>query len=186
MAEAARGIDVISPEDYLERERASSVRHEYVDGAMYAMAGASDRHNRIALNLATALSAHLPDRCVAYMADMKLRIRLERAESFYYPDSMVCCGPSDQALDWRDNPILLGEVLSPATERVDRTEKLHAYRQIPSVEEFILIEQTMPRVELFRRTNEWQREVLLAGDTLRLECIEFAIAVDALYRRVEF
>ncbi len=186
MADTARINETISPEDYLVRERASRVRHEYVDGAMYAMAGASDRHNRIAGNLFIALGAHLPDRCVAYMADMKLRVKLERAELYYYPDSMVCCGPSDQSLDWRDNPLVVGEVLSPATERVDRTEKLHAYSRIPTLEDYILIEQAMPRVELFRRANEWQREVLLAGDTLRLASVDFEIGVDALYRRVEF
>jgi len=120
------------------------------------------------------------------MADTKLRIRLERAEFFYYPDSMVCCGPADQSLDWLDNPLVLGEVLSPSTERVDRGEKFNAYMQIPTLQEYILIEQAMPRVEVFRRANDWQREVLLAGETLRLASVDFAIAVDALYRRVEF
>lgn len=186
MANTARIIETISPEDYLVRERASLVRNEYVDGAIYAMAGASDRHNRIAGNLFTALGLHLPDRCVPYMADMKVRIVLERAEHFYYPNSMVCCGPADQSLDWRDNPMLLGEVLSQSTERVDRIEKFNAYIQIPTLQDYILIEQSTPHVELFRRSNEWQREVLGAGDTLRLDCIEFEIAVDALYRRVEF
>ena len=186
MADTARIIDILSPGDYLVRERASPVRHEYVDGAMYAMSGGTRRHNLIAVNLTAALTAHLPDRCAAHMADTKLRIRLERAEFFYYPDSMVCCGPSDQSLDWLDDPLVLGEVLSPSTERVDRGEKFNAYIQIPTLQEYILIEQAMPRVELFRRANEWQREVLLAGDTMRLDSIDFAVAVDALYRRVEF
>jgi Uma2 family endonuclease len=186
MAGAAQVIDYVSPEDYLVFERASALRHEYVGGAIYAMAGASERHNRISGNLFAGLISHLPDHCVPFMADMKLRIRLERAQQYYYPDTMVCCGPSDQSLDWRDNPVFLGEVLSPTTERVDRTEKLHAYTGIATLQEYILIEQEMTRVEVFRRANGWQREVLLAGDTLRLASIDFEIAVDALYRRVEF
>ena len=186
MADTARIIETISPEEYLARERASATRHEYVDGVIYAMAGATERHNRIALNLASALTNHLPDRCVAFMADMKLRVKVDRATRFYYPDSMVCCGPSDQSRDWREDPVVLGEVISPTSERIDRSEKLKAYIQIPTLSELLLIEQGMPHVELFRRADEWQREVLRAGDTLRLASIDFVIAVDALYRRVEF
>lgn len=186
MADTARTIDIVSAEDYLARERASAHRHEYVDGAIYAMAGGSRRHNLIAVNLIAALTAHLPDRCAAHMADTKLRIRIERAELFYYPDVMVSCVASDQTLDWLDAPLVVAEVLSPSTERVDRGEKLNAYLQIANLQEYILIEQSLPHVEVFRRANEWQREVLASGDTLQLPSIDFAIGVDALYRRVEF
>ncbi len=186
MADTARTIEIVSAEDYLARERASAHRHEYVDGAIYAMAGGSRRHNLIAVNLIAALTAHLPDRCAAHMADTKLRIRIERAELFYYPDVMVSCVASDQTLDWLDAPLVVAEVVSPSTERVDRGEKLNAYLQIANLQEYILIEQSLPHVEVFRRANEWQREVLASGDTLQLPSIDFAIGVDALYRRVEF
>lgn len=186
MADTARNIEIVSPEDYLRRERASMHRHEYVDGVIYVMAGGSRRHNLIAVNLTTALTAHLPDRCAAYMADTKLRIRQERAEFYYYPDLMVSCDAADQSLDWVDNPLVLTEVLSQSTERLDRGEKFNAYIQIPTLQEYVLIEQSAKHVELFRRANGWQREVLAAGDTLRLDSIEFAMAVEGLYRRVEF
>ena len=186
MADTARIVEPISPEEYLAREELNQVRHEYVGGAMYAMSGATDRHNRIASNLHVALSNHLPDRCVPYMADMKVRIRRDRAEMFFYPDCMVCCGPSDQALVWRDNPLLIGEVLSPTTEKIDRTGKLDAYTKIPSLEDYAIIDQAMARIEVYRRGKAWQREILLAGDTLRLPSLDFTIGVDALYRRVEF
>lgn len=186
MGSIARAIEIIPPETYLERERTSAIRHEYVNGVVYAMAGASDRHNRIASNLHVALGVHLPDRCVPYMADMKLRVALQRAHMFYYPDCMVCCGASDQSRDWREDPVVLGEVLSPATERVDRTEKFDAYIRLPTLQEYVLIEQAAARVEVFRRATDWQREVLGPGETLRLGGIDFSIAVDALYRRVEF
>ena len=186
MADTARVIEPLTPEAYLALERDAPFRHEFIDGVMYAMAGATERHNIIAGNLFGALLNHLPDRCVPFMSDMKVRIRLEQAERFYYPDSMVCCGPSDQSIDWRDNPILLGEVLSPKTEKVDRTDKLEDYRRIPSLEAHILIEQGIMRVEIYRRANGWQREILGPDDMLRLESIAFEIQVSALYRRVEF
>jgi Uma2 family endonuclease len=186
MADTSRNIEIVSVDDYLARERASSHRHEFVNGAVYAMAGGSQRHNIIAGNLVAALNAHLPDRCTAFMSDMKLRLRLDRAEFFYYPDAMVCCGPSDQSLDWRDNPLVVGEVLSPSTVRVDRGENFDAYRQIETLQEYVPIEQDAVHVELFRRGSAWEREVLKAGGVLRLDSIGFAMPVAALYRRVEF
>jgi Uma2 family endonuclease len=116
---------------------------------------------------------------------MKVGVALDRAEHFYYPDVMVCCAPSDQSLHYRDDPVLLGKVLSPATERTDRTEKFDAYRKIPPLEEYILIAQDMPRVEIFRRQTDWSRETFAMGDTFRLKCVDFAITVEALYRRVK-
>lgn len=186
MADTAQAIEILTADEYLVREEVSSVRHEFVNGVLYAMGGSTDRHNRIVGNLTAALLAHLPERCVAYNSDMRVRIKQELAEFYYYPDCMVCCGPADQSKVWRDNPMVLGEVLSRSTERVDRTEKFDAYRQIPTLQEYLLIEQSLVRVELFRRENGWQREVLGAGDRLRLASIEFETGVDALYRRVEF
>ena len=97
MADTARVSEIVSPEGYLLRERASSHRHKYVDGAVYAMAEAAERHNIVAGNLFNTLFNHLPDRCTPFMADMKVRVRLDRAEFIYYPDSMVCCELSDQS-----------------------------------------------------------------------------------------
>jgi len=188
MADAAREISIISASEYLAREQTSQTRHEFVNGVVYAMVGASERHNLIALNLASALSSHLglPETCSVFHADMKLSIALDRAEYFYYPDIMVCCGPSNQSLHFREDPILLGEVLSPTTERTDRAEKFDAYRKIPALEEYILIAQDAPRVEIFRRRTDWRRETFLVEDTFRLECVDFATTVKALYRRVKF
>jgi Uma2 family endonuclease len=137
-------IEICSAEDYLARERESAHRHEYVDGALYAMARANERHNLIAGLFFNALSNHLPDRCRAFMNDMKVRIRQERAEFFYYPDSIVRCGSSDRSLDWIDNPLVLGEVLSPSTERVDRGEKFNAYIQIPTLQEYVRSSRLCP------------------------------------------
>lgn len=186
MADTARKFEIVSPEDYLRLERESSHRHEFVNGVIYAMSGGTERHNLIAGDLYAALTTHLPARCRPFITDMKLRIKVVSAEFYYFPDSMVCCGPWDQSRDWRDNPLVVGEVLSPSTERTDRSEKLPAYIGIPTVQEVLLIQQDTLQIELFRRSNGWEREVLKAGDTLRLPSIDFAIAVEALYRRVEF
>jgi Uma2 family endonuclease len=186
MADAARDIPIISANEYLAREEAGETRHEFVNGVVYAMVGASQPHNVIAGNLFAALHGHLPDRCAVFTSDMKVRIALDRAEHFYYPDVMVCCGPIDRSLHYREDPVLLAEVLSPATERTDRAEKFDTYRGIPALEEYVLVAQDMPRVEIFRRQTDWRRETFAMEDTFRLECVDFAMAVEALYRRVTF
>ncbi len=186
MADAAHDMSIISTREYLAREETNEVRHEFVNGVIYAMVGASERHNLIALNLTTALFNHLPERCSAFHADMKLHIALDQAEYFYYPDLMVCCGASDQSLHYRDDPILLCEVLSQSTERTDRVEKFDAYRTIPALEEYVLIAQDAPRVEIFRRRTDWSRETFATGDTFRFECVDFSMGLEVLYRRVKF
>ena len=130
---------------------------------------------------------HLPVRCRAFNGDLKLRIRLEVTDQFYYPDCMVFCGPGDQARHWREDPLVLGEVMSASTEDVDRGDKLVAYTtHVPTLQEYILIEQAMMRVEVYRRASGWQKEILGPDDMLRLESIAFEIQMRALYRRVEF
>lgn len=186
MADTARSIEIVSVDDYLARERASAYRSEFVNGAVYAMSGGSQRHNLIAVNLTSALTSHLPDRCTAFLADMKVRVRVDESEFVYYPDCMVCYGPYDQSRDWRSDPLVIAEVLSTSTERIDRTEKFNNYTRIETLQEYLLIDQSMARVEVFRRSTGWQREVFLTAETFRLESISFESAVDALYRRVEF
>src|SRR5215210_4129937 len=121
---------------YLEGERDSEVRHEYVAGQAYAMAGASARHNRIALNIAGRLNDHLAGgECEAFMADMKIRVA---PDLFYYPDVVVTCDPPGGDPYFRTTPRLIIEVLSPTTERTDRHEKMAAYKSCPSVQEYAL------------------------------------------------
>ena len=131
------------------------------------MAGGSQRHNIISVNLTTALNAHLPDRCVAYMADMKVRIRLERAEFFYYTDSMVCSGPADQSLDWRDNPLVLAEVLSPSTISFDRFRKLEEYKTVAEIEVILMIDTEAAQVTIHRRRQRlWEAETVEGLDAV--------------------
>jgi Uma2 family endonuclease len=185
MAEVAYEIVKVSAEDYLAAEHEGGWRQEFVNGTVYAMVGSSDRHNLISLNLALALSVALPDRCQVFTADMKLHIRSGRDERFYYPDVFVSCSPADRERYTRSEPVFVAEVLSPTTERVDRTEKFEAYKTIASLEEYALVAQDEVRLELFRRRTGWQHEVFGPDDTLALDSLNLSLPLASLYRRTD-
>src|SRR5437660_7721120 len=131
-----RRLHRLSVDEYLEAEKDSPVRHEFIDGQIYAMAGASDRHNRISINLTKALDDRLTDGpCEVFMADMKVWVS---ETIFYYPDVVVACdGPGADSY-YRKHPKLIIEVSSPSTERIDRSEKLLAYKQVKSLKEYVI------------------------------------------------
>ena len=183
MSGAVSRKERVSVAEYLAAEQRTPAKHEYVDGVVYAMGGASDRHNIIAGNLFAALHAHLPDRCQVFMADMKLRVRLEKAEIYYYPDILVSCAADDRAQYHREKPMLLVEVLSESTARVDRTEKLDAYRRISTLEEYVIAEQDLAHVEIYRRVNGWKREVVAAAHSVTLKSVDLTLPLGTLYRR---
>lgn len=186
MSQRAIRQTVLSPEEYLEQELLSSFKREFVDGALYAMAGASARHGLVSLNLAAAISNHLPDRCEVFTADMKLRVKIDAKTFFYYPDVLVSCAPNDRATHFREQPILIIEVLSPSTARIDRTEKLDAYKTIPSLMEYVIADQDMPQVEVFRRSNAWVREAFYPEHRFTLQSVGLELTTAQIYRRVGF
>jgi len=173
----------INEEEYVYGEEFSASRHEYLDGHVYAMAGASDKHNLIAGNLFSILHAGLPEECDVFIADMKVRLQLQRQTIFYYPDVMVSCAAMDRATYYRAQPVLIVEVLSQATERQDRGEKFWNYQQIPSLQEYLLLSQDAKEATLFRRSTGWQPEIYRDG-AIRLESVGLNVSLDALYRRV--
>ena len=144
--------------DYLAGERDAAVRHEYVSGQAYAMAGASARHNRIAGNIFGRLNEHLDGaECEPFISDMKIRVA---PDLFYYPDVVVTCDPPGGDPYFRTEPRLVVEVLSPATERTDRHEKLAAYKNCATLQEYALVSQEGMMVELHRRSgDEWRTEI---------------------------
>lgn len=186
MSQALRSPTRWTPAEYLRFEGSSSERHEFVDGVLYAMVGGTDRHNLIAGNLFIALGNHLPERCQAFEQSMKLRVMVDRAEYYYYPDVMVSCSDTDRAPLFRENPILLAEVISESSERSDRTDKFIVYRSIPELQEYVLIAQDVPQVEVFRRRNAWQVETFFMNDTITLESVQLTLPVTQLFRRVSF
>jgi Uma2 family endonuclease len=177
----------LSVADYLAGENDGAVRHEYVGGQVYAMAGASARHNRIALNIAGRLNDHLAgDECEAFMADMKIRVA---PDLFYYPDVVVACDPPGGDAYFRAEPRLIIEVLSPTTERIDRHEKLSAYKNCQSVQEYALVSQQGMMIELHRRShnNEWQTRIFTEADEqCAFEAIALTLSLGDIYRNVRF
>src|SRR5262249_5934694 len=132
--------ELLSVEEYLEGERLSEIRHEFVGGLVYAMAGASDEHNRIAGNIFGELREQLRGkRCEAFMDDMKFKI--PGSQSFYYPDVLVACDSTDHAKYYRERPTVVFEVMSPETERSDQREKRFAYALVHSLKVYIIVSQ---------------------------------------------
>jgi Uma2 family endonuclease len=177
----------LSVAEYLEGEKDSPVRHEYVEGYVYAMAGASDRHNRISLNIASRLNDLLGEGpCEVFMADMKV---MASPEIYYYPDVMVSCDPPGGDAYSRAQPVLLIEVTSPNTHRADHHEKLLAYKRIASLREYALIAQDQMLVEVHRRQegDHWDQEVLNQPDEqLRFESVGLNLSLAEVYRNVRF
>ena len=166
-------VTFLGESDYLSGEALSDIRHEYVDGHVYAMAGASKAHNIIAGNIFAHLRQQLRGSpCRAFVADMKVKVEPSRA--YYYPDVVVTGAEQDTAPDApRDiltAPILIVEVLSESTDNIDRREKMCAYGLIDSLQEYLLVDSREARAELFRRRPEggWEQWIVTPGDTLRL------------------
>ena len=176
----------IDMETYLQGELTSEVRREHIAGQVYAMTGVSVAHNLTGLNLATALHSHLRGGlCRVFMSDLKLHLRIAGDDIFYYPDLMVCCQAEDRARYWREQPCLIVEVLSEAPARIDRREKLLAYREIPALEDYLLVEQDRVGMTLFSRDTAWQPQLLGAPDTLVLASVGLSIPVASVYDGVE-
>jgi len=178
----------LPPDEYLRLEEQSSVKHEYMKGEAYAMAGASDAHITIALNLATRLRSHVRGTgCRVYISDMKARI--EARNCFYYSDVIVTCDSCDsETLDYKRFPKLIVEVLSDSTEAFDRGDKFADYQTLESLQEHVLINTRHQRVECFRRNEAglWVLQYYTPEtQTFHLESIDFTDTLAALYEDVE-
>lgn len=179
----------LTPEAYLQMEEHSPIKHEYIDGQIYAMVGANDAHVTIALNLAAILRSHIRGSgCRVYMADMKARI--ESLNRYFYPDILVTCDPRDQETPLEKRfPRLIVEVLSDSTEAFDRGDKFADYQTLDSLQEYVLINTKRQRVECFRR-NEKGLWVLQSytdqQETFQLESVNFTGAIADLYEDVTF
>ncbi|OUL22067.1 Uma2 family endonuclease [Nostoc sp. 106C] len=179
----------LTPEEYLQMEEKSDIKHEYIDGYIYAMAGALDPHVTIAGNLFALLRNHVRGSgCRVYIADMKARI--ETLNRYYYPDVMVTCDQRDQETPaYKKFPCLIVEVLSNSTEAFDRGDKFADYQSLESLQEYVLINTKRQRVECFRRNHEglWVLQSYTAETTsFRLHSINFEGTIEELYEDVVF
>lgn len=185
--QAVQPIDLVSVSDYLAGEQTSQIRHEYLGGVVYAMAGGSEEHNTIAGNVFVSLRARLQGRrCRVFMADLRLQVNLAGDDLFYYPDVMVVCDPRDTDRYAKRFPKVLIEVLSPETERTDRREKFLSYTKIETLEAYVLVAQDRMEVTLFRRANQWHPETVHQPDQLlRLTSLKFALPLSSVYEGVK-
>jgi Uma2 family endonuclease len=147
-------------EDYLALEHDSELKHEFDDGEIFAVAGGSPRHSALASRISAAIENTRPSGCTGFQSDMRIRVLATGRAT--YPDVSMVCGPIELDLDDRSgttvtNPVLLVEVLSPSTEDVDRGSKWRDYQRIPSLQEYVLVNQES-RVEIYRRlrSGEWE------------------------------
>ncbi|MEH2049697.1 Uma2 family endonuclease [Nostoc sp.] len=176
----------ISPEEYLEGEKFSEIKHEYIDGQVYAMAGASDAHVTIVGNLFSLLRNHLRGSgCRVYMLDMKAQIDV--INRYFYPDVMVTCDTRDKEFEYfKSHPSLIIEVLSESTESYDRGKKFASYRHLESLQEYVLISPDRMNVECFRRNADghWVLYPYEKGEELYLASVDFRCAIAEIYEDV--
>lgn len=180
----------LTPEEYLAFERASTLKHEYVNGRVYAMSGASEAHNLIVLSLASALHVQMRGRpCRVYTSDM--RVKVSPAGRYTYPDVVALCGErkfEDAHVDTLLNPSVIVEVLSESTERFDRGDKFVHYRRLESLREYVLVSQDRVQVERYVRDGPFWVLVELSDPdaVLELPSVGCAVPLRDIYERVEF
>lgn len=175
---------MLDERQYLAHEVLATQRHEYVDGVTYAMAGAGERHNRIALNIAVQLrSAARGTACGVYISNMKLRVAGGRA--YYYPDVMLSCEPAVPETVFKEAPCVVAEVLSPSTMATDHREKLQAYRGIDSLRYYLLVESEQMTVSYYVRgpDREWLAATLDPGERIDIQCgpVRASVGLNEIY-----
>lgn len=177
---------VFTAEDYLAWEATQTERHEYLDGEVFAMAGAEDRHVTVSLNIAFALRQHLSGGpCRTYMSDMRLHVAA--ANSYFYPDVLVTCSAQDQASPRvKTEPTLIIEVLSPSTAAYDRGLKFSHYRSLPSLQEVALIDLDTRITDVYRKGSDglWVLHPFSRGETVELASAGLQISASQLFAEV--
>jgi Uma2 family endonuclease len=187
---AASAVPRFTHEEFLEFERQSRFRHEYIGGHVEMMAGGSENHALLILSIGAILRTALRGReCRAYGSD--LLVRIESADMLSYPDAMVICGPTHFA-DRRnlsvDNPVLLVEVLSPTTEAYDRGDKFRAYQQLTALREVLFIAQDRPAAEYWTRQDDGWTSITVSGldGVVDLQHLNVKISMAELYADVRW
>jgi Uma2 family endonuclease len=177
----------MSPQEYLDWEAQQDLKYAYVNGEVFAMTGGTIPHNQIALNLASALKAQLRGKgCLVVMADVKVQV--SQRGPYHYPDVMVSCDPRDKtAVKLIQHPCLIVEVLSPSTADYDRGDKFTHYRQIPTLQEYVLIDAEQISIDRYRRLSarHWDLQTYIAGETLDLHSVDWQVPLDLIYEDVQ-
>lgn len=178
---------LMTAEDFLTWDETQTIRHEFIRGEVFMMTGGVDRHNTVALNLALALRQHLRGSpCRVYANDVKLRV--DAADCFFYPDVMVTCSASDLAdRQIKREPVLVIEVLSPSTAAFDRGDKFTDYRLLPSLAEYLLVDVTRQRCDLYRKGADgmWVLHPRAIDQDVRLQSVDLTVSADELWADLE-
>ena len=173
----------MSAQDFLSWEATQPIKHEFFAGEFFAMAGASDAHVTISLNVASTLRSHLRNTsCRVFIADMKVRV--DKVDAFFYPDVMVTCSSNDASRkDYKTEPTLIVEVLSPSTSAFDRGLKFTCYRELASLQEYVLIDPERLSVDVFRRdpSGFWVLHPFVGEDRVTLESVNLSLSMDTVY-----
>lgn len=178
---------MMSVEDYLAQELGSDVKHDYIDGYIYAMAGGTKGHGVIAANIIAALSTHFGEGpCRAYTSNIKVRLSPTR---YLYPDVSVSCDERDNANDDEDHiqyPCLIAEVLSRTTEDYDRTDKFDLYAGCATLGDYVLVSARRPSVHVYSRGDDgaWRVRLYGPGNDIALPSLNLSLPIAAIYRAV--
>lgn len=184
--QAAVKSEFVSVSDYLTAEESSQLRHEYLGGLVYAMAGETLTHNQIVGNLYLSLRQNLKGKpCRVFVSDIRVNFHLHEDEYFYYPDIVVTCDKRDTHDRFVRHPKLIIEVLSESTERVDKREKFFAYTSIASLDEYVLVSQSSREITSFRRANDWKAEKTSgAKASVAIASLRLKLPLSAIYEGV--
>ncbi len=189
MAFAVRKLDdKISEAAYFQLEKQSDIRHEFVDGYVYAMVGGSLNHGTLIGNIAGEARNHLKDKpCRVFSEGIKVKApAAQQGESrYFYPDVVVDCSIEKADGNMLTTPVLIVEVLSASTHKYDETTKFQVYASIPTLQEYVLVEQSSAKIEIQRRRSNWAIEKFFLGDAITFESIGLTITVEEIYERVD-
>lgn len=177
-------IPYISPEDYLEGEAQSDIKHEYRFGQIWAMGGASANHSAISINLIAALKSHLRGKGCRVMGS-DTRVEAQDHSIYYYPDLVITCVPQPPMSLYAKDPKIVVEILSRSTESRDRTTKFADYAAIPSLEEYVLVDSRTRAAWVHRKAQGWEAEVIPTEGNLSLQSIDFECSMDEIYEDVD-
>jgi Uma2 family endonuclease len=174
----------ISEQEYLEDEKVRDIKHEYFNGEIFAMSGGSTNHQRVISNLVINIGMHLKGTpCEVFSSDMK--VRADKGKKYFYPDVLVSCHNENGSSHFTESPRLIVEVLSSSTHKYDRTLKRHIYQTIPSLEEYVLIEQNVVQIEVSRKSKAWQSDFYYLDDEITFSSIDLTLPVLEIYQRVD-
>lgn len=185
--EAAPKYNFISQQEYLEMERASDEKHEYFDGHVYLMSGASLKHARVVTNLMLAIGNFLENKNCEILAET-MRVATPSRDSYMYPDLLIVCGKEeleDDKFDTLLNPSIIIEILSPSTRSIDKGRKMMYYKEIPSLKEYFMIDTFSQIVHCMRKqpSGDWRLENITGTDaTVLFETIQFQLQLSDIYK----